>query len=168
MTPIAAPFVVGGLAYGVRGIREASRPELMDKRLAYKKIFDDIEKINRAELTSSKFFVPYLKKNPAIEKIRCFVRIGKGEGGLEDREELEESLKYKPWFIDKLKAGLSKLNESENNATHLTSPLESREIRLTASALHNNSASQNIPSTTLQNQSSTSLNPNQNQQNQVR
>ena len=136
----------------------------MDKRLAYLSTLEELIGKNTSIFVMP---IPGTELSRAKENLRLLVKIGKKEENEEKIQKIDRA------FIDKIKTGLVKLKENEENqrmtdeddrTNPITNLFELEGEPLPTNPLHNNSA----PSTTLQSQSSTSLNPNQNQQNQGR
>lgn len=173
--PITLPAAGINLAIGVRGLREAIRPELLDKRITYTSMLRDLIGKNTGILMP----IPGTELSRAKENLKLLVKIGKGE-------ENEDKIKTIPRvFINKLKTGFAKLKENEAaaeaavNDRATTNPLHNVPLNTTqrqsgTSSLNpnpnqnqeSNSGEENpTPSGESKNSSITSLNPNQNQQN---
>ena len=177
--PVTIPAAGINLAIGVRGLREAIRPELLDKRITYNSMLRDLTGKNTG------IFMTISGKE--LSHLKLLVKIGKGE---ENKDKIKTIPRV---FINKLKTGFAKLKENEAaaeaavNDRATTNPLHNVPLNTTqrqsgTSSLdpnpnpnqnqesNNGEEKQNnpTPSGELKNPSSTSLNPNQNQQNQGR
>lgn len=104
--PVSAPLMAFSGALTARYTREALRPELAAKRLAYEHLTDSL-----GFKTGISEIIPYSKVSKNLNAVRTCVKIGKGKLDISALEKID------PALIDKCKSGLVSLRkEDEENS----------------------------------------------------